>query len=137
RSTARLALESAQKELDSINKSLDEAEKKTEKVVGKLLKNSLGTGVNVVGDESQYNKITANIKKVTEAHATAGMEQAEKEIKQIKDKFAKIRAEAQKFNADPANKANLIDISGLDTAELKAIEAVTAKRAKEKMGKVS
>ena len=127
----------ADRELKEIEKQLDDSINQMNRTVTDFMKKSLKSGINVIGDESQFNKINANIKKVTEAYETAGMEQAEKEVKQIKDKFAKIRTEAQKFNADPANRANVIDLAGLDATEQKAIEAAREKNKNESVGKVS
>jgi hypothetical protein len=105
------------------------------KLVQNLKEQSLATGLDVFSDESEFNKITGDIKKLNEQYANAGLKQAEKEIQTVKDKYAKLRAEADKFNADPRNKARLIDVSGMDAAEQKAIEAIRAKHQKTSTGK--
>jgi len=113
-------------------KAIEELNGQGSKLIQKLKEQSLATGLDLFSDESQFNKITADINKVNEQYANAGLERKEKEIQTVKDKYAKLRTEAEKFNADPKNKANLIDVSELDSSEKAAIDAIKAKQSKEK-----
>jgi len=131
RSMAKMQLDQAKKELDETAKAVTDLNNQGTKLIQSLKQQSLDTGLDLFSDESEYNKITENIKKVNEQYANAGLERAEKEIQTVKDKYAKLRTEAEKFNSDPKNKANLIDVSGLDAAEQNAIAAIQEKNQKD------
>ncbi|MGY6522013.1 MAG: hypothetical protein ACXIUD_09810 [Mongoliitalea sp.] len=57
----------------------------------------------------------------------------EEELQALRDKFGKVRELVERFNADPKNKANRIDITGLAETEERAVGDLTYRQETERL----
>ncbi|MDO9554525.1 hypothetical protein [Rhodonellum sp.] len=116
-----------QKEQKENLKLQDEKIKKGSELVQKLKEQSLATGLNLFDAKGKKNILDTRgdlLKKIAALDAEysrKSFSKDEEELQALRDKFSKVRSLVDAWNADPKNRANRIDLAGLDGAEAGAI----------------
>lgn len=118
-------------------KANDEIIESGNDLVEALKKQSLATGLdlfseNTSGTKSKGDSTLKARKDILEKIAALDAEylrksftKDEEELQALRDKFAKVRELVTEWNADPKNRANRIDVSGLDGTESSAVANLT------------
>ena len=136
----------AQKEIDQLDKDIEELKNKSVNIVDNLNKKAAeiakNAGLNIFGGDgetdknktvSQYQSLLDKLTELDKEYSRKSYTEDEEELQALKDKFSKIRTLVQRYNADPKNKAQLIDLSGLNTLEGEAIESLTFRQDTDKL----
>lgn len=132
-SNAEQAARNAQFEVDQAKKAMDDLANSGNKLIGKLKQMSLDTGLDLFSEDEDKKKegtdkainarqqLLDKIAALDAEYARKSFTKDEEEIQAIRDKFARVRELVERFNNDPKNKANRIDISGLGDLENQAV----------------
>jgi len=92
-----------------------------------------GDGGNKGKTVSAYQKLLDKLAALDKEYSRKTFTKDEEEKQALKDKFETIRTLVQRFNADPKNKAQIIDLSNLDKLETKATESLTYRQTTENL----
>jgi len=144
-----------QSDLNKATKALDELEKealtiqeKSSKIVDNLNKKAAEiakkAGLDIFGGKdapdkektkivSAYQSLLDKLAELDKEYARKSYTKDEEEMQALKDKFAEVRNLVQRFNADPKNKAQIIDLSNLDKLEGQATETLGYRQNTEKL----
>lgn len=82
---------------------------------------------------SQYQSLLDKLAELDKEYARKNFTKDEEELQALRDKFDKIRTLVQRFNADPKNKAQIIDLKNLDELEKSAIGSLTYRQTTDKL----
>lgn len=133
-SNAEQRLRNSEFALEEHRKKVKEELDQLEKVFSDFEKEAAGFGINLYGEKSKVkpSKVLSERRSLLEKIAALDAEYArksltkdEEEVQALRDKFAKVRALVTEFNNNPANRANRIDITGLDAVEDNAMSDLT------------
>ena len=140
------AVYKATDELNKLKKVGDEILSKSQNVVDKLLAKAAEiaktAGLNIFGSDddknpkktiSQYQRLMDKLADIDKEYARKSFTKDEEEIQALKDKFAKIRTLVERYNADPKNKAKIIDLTAFNNLEDKATADVIFRQETEKL----
>jgi gas vesicle protein len=118
-------------DISEIEKKRDEVVSKSQSVVDKLFEQSAkiasAAGLDIFGTDdddkdpvkkvSQYQSLMDKIAAIDAEYTRKSFTKEEEELQALKDKFAKIRTLVERFNADPKNKAEIIDLTAFNALE--------------------
>lgn len=142
---AQSDLNKANAEIDALEKEATDLQTKTGKVIDNLNKKAAeiakANGLNIFGGDegdknktvSAYQSLLDKLTALDKEYSRKSFTKDEEELQALKDKFETIRTLVQRFNADPKNKAQIIDLSNLDQLENSAIESLTYRQTTDKL----
>jgi hypothetical protein len=140
-----LRAKEAKDDLDDLDKEAEELQNKSSKVIDNLNKKAVeiakaaGLDIFGLGDEDKskvvdsYQKLLDKLSALDKEYTRKTFTKDEEEQQALKDKFETIRTLVQRFNADPKNKAQIIDLSNLDKLEVRATESLTYRQTTENL----
>ena len=140
-----LRAKKAKEELDDLDKEAEELQNKSSKVIDNLNKKAIeiakAAGLDIFGlsDDKKgkivddYQKLLDKLSALDKEYTRKTFTKDEEEQQALKDKFDKIRTLVQRFNADPKNKAQIIDLSNLDKLQGRAMESLTYRQTTKKL----
>lgn len=126
------AIDGANKEIAELQKQSDEIIKKNQNVVNdlqaKAAKIAKEAGLDIFGEPdkdpkgtvSKYQSLMDKITAIDREYSRKSYTKDQEEIQALKDKFSKIRDLVERYNADPKNKAKIIDLTSFNALEGKA-----------------
>ena len=136
-------IESLNEDIDDIEKKRDEIVNKSQSVVDKLLEKAANLGIFGDDDEkgkkkvakkaSQYQSLIDKITAIDKEYSRKSFTKDQEELQALADKFQKIRTLVERFNADPKNKAQIIDLTAFNSLEGKATADVTFRQETSKL----
>jgi len=141
---------SAKKELETVEEKIKKTQADAEKIktsfndiIKKFEKDALNlatlNGFNLFGDDggkkqlSEYQNLLDKLAELDKEYSRKSFTKDEEELQALRDKFDKIRTLVQRYNADPDNKAQIIDLSGLDDLQKQAEETLTYRQSTENL----
>lgn len=97
-----------------------------------------GDNTRTVNEINSRNTLQAKIDELTKKGYNKLLSANEQEVEAVRDKYNKLRAEAERFNSDPINKRKglRVDVGGLATAEKSEVDVIEDKQATERLKKV-
>ncbi len=145
KAAADQAVSGIKKTLDNINKDskkkVDTFAKIVDRFNTKAAEIAKAAGLDIFGGAggdkgktvNQYQNLLDKLADLDKEYSRKSFTKDEEELQALKDKFDKIRLLVQRFNADPKNKAQIIDLSNLNKLEEKATESLTYRQTTEKL----
>lgn len=133
-----------QRKLNELLKEREDLNKSSIKVIEQLnqkaLEISKSAGLDLFGDDktktatiSEYQKLLDKLADLDKEYTRKTFTKDEEELQALRDKFDKVRTLVQRFNADPKNKAQIIDLKNLDELQVRAEESLTYRQTTEKL----
>lgn len=140
-------LNKANRELDTLEKEALAIQEKSSKIVDNLNKKAAeiakkaGLDIFGGGDKdkdktkivSAYQSLLDKLSDLDKEYARKSYTKDEEEMQALRDKFSEVRNLVQRFNADPKNKAQIIDLKNLDQLEVSATETLGYRQNTEKL----
>lgn len=83
--------------------------------------------------ESEYQNLIDKLSEIDKEYSRKSFTKDQEELQALRDKFDKIRQLVERFNADPKNKAQIIDLSNLDKLQAKAEASLTYRQTTENL----
>lgn len=133
-------------ELDELIKEREKLNSASINVITKLneeaAKIAKAAGLDIFGDDekkktakvvSDYQNLLDRLNELDKEYSRKSFTKDEEELQALRDKFDKIRTLVERFNADPKNKAQIIDLSNLDKLQVKAEASLTYRQTTEKL----
>lgn len=94
-------------------------------------KNKQGTGTEAI--VNAYQNLLDKLSAIDKEYARKSFTKDEEEMQALRDKFSEVRKLVQRFNADPKNKAQIIDLSNLNKLEVQATDTLGYRQSTEKL----
>lgn len=145
-SNAEQALKNAKNNRDEINQLIEDTTKGALEIDSVFKKLSLDTGLDKISDKedsktkekvdktvNQRQQLLDKIAALDAEYARKSFAKDEEEIQALRDKFARVRELVDRFNADPKNKANRIDVAALNATEENAVSDLRFRQETQKM----
>lgn len=140
-------LNKANKELDILEKEALAIQEKSSKIIDSLnlkaAEIAKGAGLDIFGGKdkdpettkivSAYQSLLDKLSDLDKEYARKSYTKDEEEMQALRDKFNEVRTLVQRFNADPKNKAQIIDLKNLDKLEVQATETLGYRQTTEKL----
>jgi len=138
-------INNANKELNALIAERNKLNESSLKVVTKLneeaAKIAKDAGLDIFGEEennknktvSAYQSLLDKLSELDKEYSRKSFTKDEEELQALRDKFDKIRQLVERFNADPKNKAEIIDLSNLDQLQVKAEASLTYRQTTDKL----
>ena len=146
RSNAKKRVNNLINQLARLDKASKESAEKRNKIFKALQEKASSFGLdfflNADADDGKADKVVANRQRLLDRIADLDREFARKrldddaaELQALRDKFGKIRALVERFNADPNNKNNLINLGQLDSVQTQAERDLANRQSEQKAEK--
>jgi len=140
-------LNKANRELDTLEKEALAIQEKSSKIIENLNKKAAEiankAGLNIFGGGkptpettkivSAYQSLLDKLSELDKEYARKSYTKDEEEMQALRDKFNEVRTLVQRFNADPKNKAQIIDLKNLNKLEVQATETLGYRQTTEKL----
>jgi hypothetical protein len=140
-------LNKANKELDILEKEALAIQEKSSKIIDSLNRKAAeiakGAGLDIFGGKdkdpettkivSAYQSLLDKLSDLDKEYARKSYTKDEEEMQALRDKFNEVRTLVQRFNADPKNKAQIIDLKNLNKLEVQATETLGYRQTTEKL----
>lgn len=133
-------------DLDELLKEREKLNTASINVITKLneeaAKIAKAAGLDIFGDDekkktakvvSDYQSLLDKLSDLDKEYSRKSFTKDEEELQALRDKFDKIRTLVERFNADPKNKAQIIDLTNLDKLQVKAEASLTYRQTTEKL----
>lgn len=113
------AKETAKKNVDEYSKLIDTFNEKAAQIA-----NAAGLDIFKLDDDkdpnktaNEYQRLLDKLAEIDKEYSRKSFTKDEEELQALKDKFAKIRTLVERFNADPKNKAQIINLDSFNALE--------------------
>ena len=147
RAAAKLGAERAVKDIEEETKASEARAASLQKIVEgfeeKANKIANEAGINIFGKKdsntenkkvvSEYQKLLDKLTALDKEYSRKSFTKDAEELQALRDKFSTIRTLVKRFNADPKNKAQIIDLSNLDQLQVRAEASLTYRQTTEKL----
>lgn len=138
--------ESLKRDLEELKAERDKLNSASINVITKLNEEAAriakAAGLDIFGEDdkdkkekvvSDYQSLLDRLSDLDKEYSRKSFTKDEEELQALRDKFDKIRTLVERFNADPKNKAQIIDLTNLDQLQVKAEASLTYRQTTEKL----